>query len=127
MATTAEMLTAVKQMNIMDLVGVVKTLEEEFGIVFSGPMAPTVGPGPIEVLPLEEEEKQTEFGVRIKEVGQKKVGVIKAVREVTLLGLREAKALVESHHPMVKEGIPRDEAESISRKLEEAGATAEIS
>ena len=127
MATTTEMLTAIKKMNVMDLIDLVKTLEEEFGVTNAPPIVPVliqIIDGPMGGPSVEE---QTEFAVWIKEVGSMKINVIKAVREVTSLGLREAKGLVESHHPVIKEGIPRDGAESIKKKLEEAGATAEVS
>lgn len=126
--TKDEVLAAIKQMNVMELADMVKALEEEFGITAAAPVAVAAAPGiaaPGAAAPAAEEEK-TEFAVSIKEIGPNKVNVIKAVREVTSLGLREAKELVESAPAAVKEGIPRDEADTIKGKLEEAGAAVEV-
>lgn len=126
--TKDEVLAAIKQMNVMELADMVKALEEEFGITAAAPVAVAAPPGaaaPGAAAPAAEEE-QTEFVVSIKEIGPNKVNVIKAVREVTSLGLREAKELVESAPAAVKEGIPREEADTIKGKLEEAGAAVEV-
>ena len=126
--TKDEVLAAIKQMNVMELADMVKALEEEFGITAAAPVAVAAAPGaaaPGAAAPAAEEE-QTEFVVSIKEIGPNKVNVIKAVREVTSLGLREAKELVESAPAAVKEGIPREEADTIKGKLEEAGAAVEV-
>ncbi len=126
--TKDEVLAAIKQMNVMELADMVKALEEEFGITAAAPVAVAAAPGaaaPGAAAPAAEEEK-TEFVVSIKEIGPNKVNVIKAVREVTSLGLREAKELVESAPAAVKEGIPREEADTIKGKLEEAGAAVEV-
>ena len=127
--TKDEVLTAIKQMNVLELADMVKALEEEFGITAAAPVAVAVAPGgpgggASDAAPAEEE--QTEFVVSIKEIGPNKVNVIKAVREVTSLGLREAKELVESAPAAVKEGIVKDEADTIKGKLEDAGAVVEI-
>ena len=125
--TKDEVLTAIKQMNVLELADMVKALEEEFGITAAAPVAVAAAPGgsaAAEAAPVEEE--QTEFVVSIKEIGPNKVNVIKAVREVTSLGLREAKELVESAPAAVKEGIVKDEADTIKGKLEGAGAVVEI-
>ncbi len=126
--TKDEVLTAIKQMNVLELADMVKALEDEFGITAAAPVAVAVGPGAGGVLAAEAdaEEEQTEFVVSIKEIGPNKVNVIKAVREVTSLGLREAKELVESAPAAVKEGIVKDEADTIKGKLEGAGAVVEI-
>ena len=127
--TKDEVLAAIKQMNVMELADMVKALEEEFGITAAAPVAVAAAPGaaaPGGAAPAVAEEEQTEFVVSIKEIGPNKVNVIKAVREVTSLGLREAKELVESAPAAVKEGIPRDEADTIKGKLEEAGAAVEV-
>ncbi len=122
-----EVLAAIKEMNVLELADMVKALEEEFGITAAAPvavMAAPAGNGAVEAAAPEEE--QTEFKVSIREIGPNKINVIKAVREVTSLGLREAKELVESAPAAVKEGIVRDEADSIKSKLEEAGAVVEV-
>ena len=125
--TKDEMMVAIKQMNVLELSDLVKSLEEEFGISAAAPVAAAVAPGPGGAAgPAEAEEEQTEFDVRIKEIGPNKINVIKAVREVTSLGLREAKELVESAPVAVKEAVAKDEADTIKGKLEEAGAMVEI-
>ena len=127
--TKEEVMAAIKEMNVLELADMVKALEEEFGITAAAPVAVAVGPAggaaPSEAAVVEEE--QTEFEVTIKEIGPNKINVIKAVREVTSLGLREAKELVESAPVAVKEAIVKDEADSIKSKLEEAGAVVEVS
>jgi large subunit ribosomal protein L7/L12 len=119
---------AIKAMNVLELADMVKALEEEFGITAAAPVAVAAAPAgagaAAEAAPAEEE--QTEFDVTIKEVGPNKINVIKAVREVTSLGLREAKELVEAAPASIKDGIAKDEAESIKGKLEEAGAVVEV-
>ena len=126
--TKDEMVAAIKEMNVLELADMVKALEEEFGITAAAPVAvaaaPAGGAGSGDAPAVEEE--QTEFQVTIKEIGPNKINVIKAVREVTSLGLREAKELVESAPVQVKEGIVRDEADTIKGKLEEAGAVVEV-
>ena len=128
--TKEEFLEAIKQMNVLELSDIVKALEEEFGITAAAPVAVATaqapGGGASEVAEADDEE-QSEFGVTIKEIGPNKINVIKAVREVTSLGLREAKELVESAPAAVKEGVVKDEADSIKSKLEEAGAVVEVS
>ncbi len=125
--TKDEMLAAIKEMNVLELSDLVKALEEEFGITAAAPVAVAAVPAggaAVEAAPAEEEK--TEFDVRLQEIGPNKINVIKAVREITSLGLREAKELVESAPARVKEGIAKDEAESVKSKLEEAGAVAEV-
>jgi len=125
--TKDEMLAAIKEMNVLELSDLVKALEEEFGITAAAPVAVAAipaGGAAVEAAPAEEEK--TEFDVRLQEIGPNKINVIKAVREITSLGLREAKELVESAPARVKEGIAKDEAESVKSKLEEAGAVAEV-
>ena len=122
-----EIIDAIKAMTVLELADVVKALEDEFGITAAAPVAvavaPAAGGGADAAAPVEE---QTEFEVTIKEIGPNKISVIKAVREVTSLGLREAKELVESAPAQVKEAIAREEANEIKGKLEEAGAVVEI-
>ncbi len=125
--TKDEMMVAIKQMNVLELSDLVKSLEEEFGISAAAPvLAAAVPAGGATAGASEAEEEQTEFEVSIKEIGPNKINVIKAVREVTSLGLREAKELVESAPTAVKEAVAKDEADTIKSKLEEAGALVEI-
>ena len=130
MATKEEILDAIKGMNVLELSDLVKSLEEEFGITAAAPVAvaaPAGGavPGADGGAAFEEEE-QSEFEVTLQEIGPNKINVIKAVREVTSLGLREAKELVEAAPTRVKEAVAKDEADSVKAKLEEAGATVEV-
>ena len=122
--TKEEIIGAIKEMNVVDLADLVKSLEDEFGVTAAAPVAVAAAPAGAEAV-VEEEEK-TEFEVHIREIGPNKINVIKAVREVTSLGLREAKELVESAPAAVKESVPRDEADSVKSKLEEAGAVVEV-
>jgi len=123
-----EILAAVKEMTVVELSELVKALEEEFG-VSAAPVAVAAAPaaggaGPAEAA--EEEEEKTEFTVVLKTIGEKKIEVIKAVREVTDLGLKQAKDLVEGAPQNVKEAVSKDEAATIKSKLEAAGATVEV-
>lgn len=125
--TKDEIISAIKEMNVVDLADLVKSLEEEFGVTAAAPMAVAVAPaGGDGAAAAPAEEEKTEFEVRIVEIGPNKINVIKAVREVTSLGLREAKELVESAPAAVREDAPKDEADSIKSKLEEAGAVVEV-
>jgi len=125
--TKEEIISAIKNMTVLDLADLVKTLENEFGIsaapvaVAAAPMA-AAGQS-AEASPAEE---KTEFTVTLKSFGEKKIEVIKAVREITTLGLKQAKDLVEAAPQVVKEGVSKEEAETIKQKLEAAGATVEI-
>ena len=126
--TKDELIEAIKGMNVLDLSDLVKSLEEEFGIS-AAPVAVAAAPaagGAAAASDAPAEEEQTEFEVSIKEIGPNKINVIKAVREVTSLGLREAKELVESAPARVKESIAKDEANEIKGKLEDAGAVVEV-
>jgi large subunit ribosomal protein L7/L12 len=127
--STEEFVKQIEQMSVLDLNNLVKALEERFGVSAAAaamPMAmpgmagPGAAGGPAPV------EEQTEFTVVLKEVGEKKINVIKAVREVTSLGLKEAKDLVEGAPQTVKEGVSKDEAANIRKKFEEAGAKVEV-
>ena len=126
--TKDEIIDAIKQMNVMELSDVVKALEEEFGISAAAPVAVAVAPaaGGAADGGAAAAEEQSEFDVNLKEIGPNKINVIKAVREVTSLGLREAKELVESAPTAIKEGIAKQEANDIKTKLEEAGAAVEV-
>ena len=124
--TKEEIISAIKEMNVVDLADLVKSLEDEFGVTAAAPVAVAAAPAGGEAAAVAEEEEKTEFEVHIREIGPNKINVIKAVREVTSLGLREAKELVESAPAAVKESVPRDEADSVKAKLEEAGAVVEV-
>jgi len=126
--TKEEIIAAIKTMTVLDLADLVKTLENEFGVsaapVAVAAAAPTAAPGAQAAEPAAEEK--SEFTVTLKSFGEKKIEVIKAVREVTTLGLKQAKDLVEAAPQVVKEGVPKEEAQTIKQKLEAAGATVEI-
>ncbi len=125
MTTKEELLETIKGMSVLDLADLVKALEDEFGITAAAPVAVSAAPaGGAADAPVEDE--QSEFDVNLQEIGPNKINVIKAVRELTSLGLREAKELVESAPARIKEGIGKDEADSVKGKLEEAGAVAEV-
>jgi len=116
----------IKGISVLELSQLVKALEQELGVSAAAamPMAmPSQGGGGAAPAPVEE---KTEFNVILSEVGDKKINVIKVVREVTSLGLKEAKDLVESAPKPIKEGVPKDEAESIRKKFEEVGAKVQI-
>ena len=124
--TKEDIIAVVKNMTVLELAELVKALEEEFGVSSAAPVAmAAVGGAPSAAAAAPEEEK-TEFTVILKEIGENKINVIKAVREVTTLGLKEAKDLVEGAPKPVKEGVNKDEAAAVKKKLEEAGAKAEI-
>ncbi len=123
--TKQEVVEFIKGMTVLELSEFVKELEETFGVSAAAPVAMAAMPGAAagEAAPVEE---QTEFSVIITGVGDKKINVIKEVRAITSLGLKEAKDLVEKVPGTVKEGIPKAEAEAIAKQLTEAGATVEI-
>lgn len=112
----------VKNLTVLELSELVKALEEEFGVSASAPMAAAAAPAAAAAV----EEEKTEFDVVLAEVGGEKIKVIKAVRELTGLGLKEAKELVDNAPKAVKEGASKDEAEEMKAKLEEVGATVEL-
>ncbi len=124
MSKVQEILEAVKGMTVLELSELVKAFEEEFGVSAAAPMAVAAAPGAV-AAPVEVEE-QTEFDVILTAVGEKKVNVIKVVREITALGLKEAKDLVDSAPKPVKEKIAKEEAEAIKAKLTEVGASVDI-
>lgn len=111
----------IKSMTLMDAAGLVKELEEELGVSAAAPVA-VAAAGPAAAAA----EEKTEFNVILTEVGEKKIQVIKVVRELTGLGLKEAKDLVDGAPKPVKEAVPKAEAETIKKKLEEQGAKVEI-
>ena len=119
----------IKNMPVFELAELVKELEEELGVSAAAPMAamPMAMPAGVAAAGAEAaEEEKTEFDVVITEVGDKKIQVIKVVRAITGLGLKEAKALVDAIPGAVKEGVPKDEADDVVKQLEEAGATVEV-
>ncbi len=121
--TTTKVIELVEKMTVLELAELVKELEEKFGVsaqaqVVAAAAAPGAAAAPA--------EEKTEFDVVLSSFGSKKIQVIKAVRELTSLGLKEAKELVESAPKAVKEGVSKEEAEQIKEKLEQAGATVEI-
>jgi large subunit ribosomal protein L7/L12 len=118
-----DFLTALDSMSVMELNELVKAIEEKFGVSAAAMAAPAAGGGGAAAAAVEE---KTEFDVVLKETGANKVGVIKAVREITGLGLKEAKDLVDGAPKTVKEAMPKADAEAAKKKLEEAGAKAEI-
>jgi large subunit ribosomal protein L7/L12 len=130
--TKDEVLAAIKTMSVLDLAELVKALEKEFGVSAAAPVAVTTVQGVAgtaaaagAAAPPAEEEK-TEFTVVLKEIGPNKINVIKAVREVTTLGLKEAKDLVESAPATVKDAVTKDDAQKMKEKLEGAGAVVEV-
>jgi large subunit ribosomal protein L7/L12 len=127
MAQIETMMAEIKGMTVLELNELVKALEEEFGVSAAAAMPVMVAGGGAGAAGGEEAaEEQTEFNVMLNSIGDKKINVIKAVREVTSLGLKEAKELVESAPCAIKESVSKDEAEEIKKKFEAAGAQVEI-
>ena len=120
---TAAILEEIKTLTILELADLVKALEEEFGVSAAAPVAvaaaPVAGAAPAA-------EEKTEFDVVLKSAGGNKIAVIKVVREITGLGLKEAKEVVDNAPKAVKEGVSKDDAEALKTKLTEAGATVEL-
>lgn len=119
-----DFIKSIEEMTVLELNEIVKEIEKHFGVSAAAAVpvaaaAPAAGAAPA--------EEKTEFNVVLKEIGDKKINVIKVVREVTSLGLKEAKDLVDGAPKPVKEGIPKEEAEEVKKKFEAAGATVEIS
>jgi len=127
MAQLEKMMDEIKGMTVLELNELVKALEDEFG-VSAAAAAPVMMAGAVPggAAGGEAAEEQTEFDVVLNSIGDKKINVIKAVREVTSLGLKEAKELVESAPCKIKEGVNKEEAEEVKKKFEEAGAQVEI-
>jgi large subunit ribosomal protein L7/L12 len=121
---TEDFISQIDQLTVLELNNLVKALEDHYGVSAAAAVAAPAAGGGGAAAPVAEEK--TEFDVVLKAAGDKKINVIKAVREVTSLGLKEAKDLVESAPATVKEAVSKDEAESIKKKFEEAGATIEI-
>ena len=120
-----EILNAIAEMSVLELSELIQDVEEKFNVSASAAIAvaaPAAGAAPAEAA----SEEKTEFDVVLSNFGEKKVGVIKVVRAITGLGLKEAKDLVEAAPSVVKEAVTKDESEEIKKQLEEAGATAEV-
>ena len=118
-----EILSAISEMSVLELSELISDMEEKFGVSAAAAVAVAAPAAAAEVGGAEE---QSEFDVVLSSFGDKKVGVIKAVRAITSLGLKEAKDLVESAPAPIKEGVPKDEAEELKKQLEDAGGTVEV-
>jgi large subunit ribosomal protein L7/L12 len=125
-ATKEEILDAISNMTVMEIVDLVKMMEDKFGVTAAAPVAVAAVGGGAAAAAAPAAEEKTEFTVTMTSFGANKVGVIKVIREITGLGLKEAKDLVEGVPSQVKDGIPKADADAIKKKLEEAGAAAEI-
>ena len=121
--TKEQLIEAIKGMTVLELSEMVKALEEEFGVSAAAPVAAAAGPA---AAPAEAVEEQTQFDVMLTSFGEQKIQVIKVVRALTGLGLKEAKDVVEGVPSAIKESVSKDEAEEAKAKLEEAGASVEI-
>ena len=121
--TNEEILEAISNMSVLELSELVKAIEDKFGVSAAAPVAVAAAPATGAAAAAEE---KTEFDVVLKEIGEKKIQVIKAVREITGLGLKDAKALVDGAPKEVKTGVAKAEAEEMKKKLEDAGATVEL-
>jgi large subunit ribosomal protein L7/L12 len=124
-ANKEDILNAISNMTVMEIVDLVKMMEDKFGVTAAAPMA-MVAAGGAAAAAAPVVEEQTEFTVTMTSFGANKVGVIKVIREITGLGLKEAKDLVEAVPSMIKDSIPKADAEAIKKKLDDAGASAEI-
>ena len=122
--TNEEILEAISNMSVLELSELVKAIEDKFGVSAAAPVA--VAAAPAAGAAAAAAEEKTEFDVVLKEIGEKKIQVIKAVREITGLGLKDAKALVDGAPKEVKTGVAKAEAEEMKKKLEDAGATVEL-
>jgi large subunit ribosomal protein L7/L12 len=122
--TKEEVIEYISSISVLELSELVKELEEKFGVSAAAPVAVAAAPGsPVSQA---EAEEKTEFDAILSAIGDKKIQVIKAIRAITGLGLKEAKALVDEAPKPVKEGVSKEEAEDIKKQIEEAGATVEI-
>ncbi|HEV8433702.1 MAG TPA: 50S ribosomal protein L7/L12 [Thermoanaerobaculia bacterium] len=123
--STEDFVKQIETMSVLDLANLVKALEDRFGVSAAAAAAPAAAAGPAAAAAAPAEEK-TEFTVVLESAGDKKINVIKAVREVTALGLKEAKDLVEGAPQTIKEGVSKEEAEKIKKAFEEAGAKVSV-
>jgi large subunit ribosomal protein L7/L12 len=122
-----EIIEAIEKLNVLELVELKKSLEDRWGVTAAAPMAVVAAaPAAAAAAPAAEAEEQVEFEVILKEIGPEKIKVIKAVRELTSLGLKESKDLVESAPSSIKKGVTKDEAAAARNKLQEAGAVVEV-
>lgn len=126
MSKVAEVLEMVKGMTVVELAELVKAFEEEFGVTAAAPVVAAAGPVAAATADAAPAEEKSEFDVILAAAGDKKIQVIKVVRELTGLGLKEAKDLVDSAPKPIKEGVSQEEAEEIKAKLSEVGATVEV-
>ncbi|MDO4786832.1 MAG: 50S ribosomal protein L7/L12 [Fretibacterium sp.] len=124
--TRDDMIKAIEEMTVLELSELVKALEEKFGVSAAAPMAMPMMAMPGAGAPAAAEEEKSEFDVIYKAPGANKINVIKVVREITGLGLKEAKELVDNPPKPVKEGVSKEEAEELKKKLAEAGAEVEV-
>lgn len=122
-SSQSDIMATIKEMNVLELAELVKALEEEFGVSAAAPVAAAA---PAAAAPAAEVEEKTAFNVVLKDFGANKISVIKVVRELTALGLKESKDLVEGAPQAVKEGVSKEDAASMKEKLEAAGATVEV-
>ncbi|MCC7250469.1 50S ribosomal protein L7/L12 [Hyphomicrobium sp.] len=125
-ASKEEILDAISNMTVMEIVDLLKLMEDKLGVTAAAPVAIAAACGGAGAAPAPVVEEKTEFTVTMTSFGANKVGVIKVIREITGLGLKEAKDLVEGVPSVVKDSVPKADADSIKKKLEEAGAAAEI-
>ena len=119
--TKEQILDAIAEMSVMDVVALIEAMEEKFGVTAAAPVAVAAAAAPAEAA-----EEKTEFDVVLSSFGDNKVGVIKVIRAVSGLGLKEAKDLVEGAPSTIKEGVAKEEAEGMKKQLEEAGASVEL-
>ena len=125
-ASKEDILNTISNMTVMEIVDLVKMMEEKFGVTAAAPVAMVAAGGGGAAAAAPAAEEQTEFNVSMTSFGANKVGVIKVIREITGLGLKEAKDLVEGVPSLVKEGVSKADADAIKKKLEDAGAQAEV-
>lgn len=124
--TKEDIIKAIEEMTVLELAELVEALEEKFGVSAAAPVAVAAMPGAAVAAGGAAEDEKSEFDVVLANVGDKKINVIKVVRELTGLGLKEAKELVDGAPSTIKEGVSKEEAEEMKAKLEEAGATVEL-
>ena len=121
--TKEDVLTYLESANMLEISELIKDIEDKFGVTAAAPVAIAGGAATAAVGDSGDAEEKTEFDIELTSVGEKKINVIKVIRTITSLGLKEAKELADNAPSMVKEVVPKDEAEEIKKQLEEAGAT----
>ena len=122
----AKLVSEIEEMSVLDLSELVKVLEEKFGVSAAAPVAIAAAPGAGESDDDQTAETKSSYNIEVTDAGAQKIAVIKAVREITEIGLKDAKDLVDKAPAIVKENVPAEEAEEMKKKLEEAGATVEL-